>query len=117
MKELTEILTFVISIITALGGYKAFELVFNKWANRKKKDLKNKQLENDISLEGQKKLFDFYKLEIEGFKEQLKAQQEQINNLQRKVEKLQEENEKLKEEINNSACYKYDCPNRKAVKC
>ena len=120
--QLTDIFTFIVSTITALGGYKGFEFLINKIANKRKADLKIKDIENEISIKGQKTLFDFYKNEIEYFKEQFNKQESQFNQQQRqinvleiKVAELKKENEELKKEIKISACIKYDCPNRKQV--
>ena len=106
--ELTTIFTFAVSIITALGGYKAFELIINKTFNKKRESLKNKEKENDIT----QTAFKMYEDQLNFFKKQLEEQSQKTQNLQQQIDDLKKENTELRKELDNSCCYNFACVSR-----
>ena len=99
--ELSTIFTFAVSIITALGGYKAFELIINKTFNKKKDNCKVTQT-----------TFKIYEEQLEFFKKQLDEQSRKTEELQKQIDALKIENASLKKELDCSCCYNYSCRSR-----
>lgn len=106
--ELSTIFTFAVSIITALGGYKAFELLVNKTFNKRKETLKNKEKENDIT----QTTFKMYEEQLKFFKAQLEEQSKKTNDLQKQIDDMKKENADLKKELESSCCYNFSCQSR-----
>lgn len=106
--ELSTIFTFAVSIITALGGYKAFELIINKTFNKKRDSLNNKSKENDLV----QTTFKMYEDQLTFFKGQLEAQSQRVADLQQQINTLKDENSSLRKEIESACCYNFACQSR-----
>ncbi len=103
-----EIITTIIAIITALGGLKLIEFVYDKISGRKKnKSAIEKDVHND-RMDVINKQFEFLANQMASMKLDITERDIKIDALQTKVDLLM--NDKM--EKLPAICYNFDCTNR-----
>lgn len=106
----------IITLVTAVGGYKALELVFNYFANKRKKTSEDDKTIFDNNFEMFQKQLDFLKQQVETLTKQITERdilidklKEQVNELENTVNILQRD----KQNLMSTICYDMNCTIRK----
>ena len=106
----------IITLVTAVGGYKALELVFNYFINKRKKTSEDDKTIFDNNFEMFQKQLDFLKQQVETLTKQITERdilidklKEQVNELENTVNILQRD----KQNLMSTICYDMNCTIRK----
>lgn len=106
----------IIGLVTGLGGYKALELIFNYFINKRKKTSEDDKAIFNNNFEIFQKQLDFLKNQVEILTKQITDRDELIDKLNKQVNELEETvNILTKDKMNlqNTICYDMNCPVRK----
>lgn len=106
----------IVTLITGVGGYKALELIFNYFVNKRKKTSEDDKTIFNNNFEIFQKQLDFLKNQVEILTKQITDRDELIDKLNKQVNELEETvNSLTKDKMNlqNTICYDINCPVRK----
>lgn len=106
----------IIALITGVGGYKALELIFNYFINKRKKTSEDDKVIFNNNFEIFQKQLDFLKNQVEILTKQITDRDELIDKLNKQVNELEETVNALtldKKNLQNTICYDMNCPVRK----
>lgn len=106
----------IITLVTAVGGYKALELIFNYFINKRKKTSEDDKVIFNNNFEIFQKQLDFLKNQVEILTQQITDRDELIDKLNKQVNELEDTVNTLKldkKNLQNTICYDMNCPVRK----
>ena len=106
----------IIALITGVGGYKALELIFNYFINKRKKTSEDDKVIFNNNFEIFQKQLDFLKNQVEILTQQITDRDELIDKLNKQVNELEDTVNALtndKKNLQNTICYDMNCPLRK----
>lgn len=106
----------IIALITGVGGYKALELIFNYFVNKRKKTSEDDKVIFNNNFEIFQKQLDFLKNQVEILTQQITDRDELIDKLNKQVNELEDTVNALKldkKNLQNTICYDMNCPVRK----
>ena len=106
----------IIALVTGLGGYKALELIFNYFVNKRKKTSEDDKTIFNNNFEIFQKQLDFLKNQVEILTKQITDRDELIDKLNKQVNELEDTVNALKldkKNLQNTICYDMNCPVRK----
>lgn len=106
----------VIALITAVGGFKALELIFNYFINRRKKTSEDEKTIFNNNYEIFQTQLDFLKSQIETLTQQITDRDQLIDKLNRQVNELENTVNILqrdKQNLMSTICYDMSCTIRK----
>lgn len=106
----------IIGLVTGLGGYKALELIFNYFINKRKKTSEDDKVIFNNNFEIFQKQLDFLKNQVEILTKQITDRDELIDKLNKQVNELEDIVNALtldKKNLQNTICYDMNCPVRK----
>lgn len=106
----------IITLITAVGGYKALELIFNYFINKRKKTSEDEKTIFNNNFEIFQKQLDFLKDQVETLTKQITDRDQLIDKLNKQVNELEETVNILqrdKQNLMSTICYDMNCTIRK----
>ena len=106
----------IIGLVTGLGGYKALELIFNYFVNKRKKTSEDDKTIFDNNFAIFQKQLDFLKDQVETLTKQITDRDQLIDKLNKQVNELEDTVNALKldkKNLQNTICYDMNCPVRK----
>lgn len=106
----------IIGLVTGLGGYKALELIFNYFVNKRKKTSEDEKTIFNNNFEIFQKQLDFLKTQVETLTKQITDRDVLIDKLNKQVNELEDTVNILqrdKQNLQNTICYDMNCTIRK----